>query len=176
MTRRKGSPRDRIAPSLALMMERQFAPRRKIVNKITQPKYILGHSPAEVRRLMLQATILRPITERLLRSAKLGPGMRVLDLGCGAGDVSMLAAEFVGPSGAIVGIDRSPEVVASASARAGGRATTGRLYGRSPGQLFRPCSVRLRDWPIRLGPSGRSRRFHPRSGTFRPAGRHDCVP
>jgi hypothetical protein len=31
--------------------------------------YILGHSPAEVRRLMLQAAILKPITERLLREA-----------------------------------------------------------------------------------------------------------
>jgi SAM-dependent methyltransferase len=92
--------------------------RRKIVNEMAQPKYILGHSPAEIRRLMLQAAILRPITERLLRSAELGPGMRVLDLGCGAGDVSMLAAEFVGPSGSVVGIDRSPEVVASARQRA----------------------------------------------------------
>jgi hypothetical protein len=31
--------------------------------------YILGHSPAEIRRLILQAGILKPITERLLREA-----------------------------------------------------------------------------------------------------------
>jgi hypothetical protein len=31
--------------------------------------------------------------------------MRVLDLGCGAGDVSMLAGELVGASGSVVGID-----------------------------------------------------------------------
>jgi hypothetical protein len=31
--------------------------------------YILGHSPAEIRRLILQAGILKPITERLLRKA-----------------------------------------------------------------------------------------------------------
>jgi SAM-dependent methyltransferase len=48
--------------------------------------------------------------------------MRVLDVGCGAGDVSMLAADLVGPSGAVVGIDGSREVIAVASdrARAGG--------------------------------------------------------
>jgi ubiquinone/menaquinone biosynthesis C-methylase UbiE len=84
----------------------------------TQAKYILGHSQEEIRRLMLQATIMRPFTERLMRNAEIGPGMRVLDLGCGAGDVSMLAAELVGPSGSVVGIDRNPEVIDLASARA----------------------------------------------------------
>jgi ubiquinone/menaquinone biosynthesis C-methylase UbiE len=88
------------------------------VNQLRQAKYILGHSQAEIRRLTLQAAILHPITERFLRTAEIGPGMRVLDLGCGAGDVSMLAAGFVGPSGSVVGIDRSPEVVASARERA----------------------------------------------------------
>jgi SAM-dependent methyltransferase len=44
--------------------------------------------------------------------------MRVLDLGCGAGDVSMLAAEFVGPTGLVVGIDRNREVLTLAAERA----------------------------------------------------------
>jgi ubiquinone/menaquinone biosynthesis C-methylase UbiE len=81
-------------------------------------EYILGHSEREIRRLMHQAAILRPITGRLLRDAGIGRGMRVLDLGCGAGDVSMLAAELVGASGLVVGIDRSPEVIAVARERA----------------------------------------------------------
>jgi SAM-dependent methyltransferase len=46
--------------------------------------------------------------------------MRVLDLGCGAGDVSMLAAELVGPTGFVVGIDRSQEVLNLARKRAQG--------------------------------------------------------
>jgi SAM-dependent methyltransferase len=83
-----------------------------------QTEDILGHSEREIRRLMHQAAILRPITERLLRGAGIGPGMRVLDLGCGAGDVSMLAAELVGPTGSVVGIDRSQEVIAVARERA----------------------------------------------------------
>ncbi len=80
--------------------------------------YVLGHSQREIRRLRTQAAILRPITERLLRNVKIGPGVRVFDLGCGAGDVSMLAAEFVGPTGSVVGIDRSPEVLGVARKRA----------------------------------------------------------
>jgi ubiquinone/menaquinone biosynthesis C-methylase UbiE len=74
-------------------------------------EYLLGHSEKEIQRLIHQAAMLRPITERLLREIGLAPGMRVLDLGCGAGDVSMLAAELVGPSGVVIGIDRSPDVL-----------------------------------------------------------------
>jgi 2-polyprenyl-3-methyl-5-hydroxy-6-metoxy-1,4-benzoquinol methylase len=85
---------------------------------MTEANYMLGHSEEEIRRLMIQAAVLRPITERLLRSTGIGWGMRVLDLGCGVGDVSMLAAELVGPSGSVVGIDRSPEVLTVAEQRA----------------------------------------------------------
>jgi 2-polyprenyl-3-methyl-5-hydroxy-6-metoxy-1,4-benzoquinol methylase len=82
-----------------------------------QAEYILGHSEREIQRLIHQAAILRPTTERLLREIGLRPGMRVLDLGCGAGDVSMLAAELVGPSGVVMGIDRNPEVLSVARER-----------------------------------------------------------
>jgi ubiquinone/menaquinone biosynthesis C-methylase UbiE len=85
---------------------------------IRPKRYVLGHSGREIRRLILQAGILRPITERLLREAGIGRGMRVLDVGCGAGDVAMLAAELVGQTGSVVGIDRSRGVVAVARKRA----------------------------------------------------------
>lgn len=79
--------------------------------------YALGHSEIEVKRLMLQAIVLRPISERLLRSAGLARAMRVLDLGTGTGDVAMLAAEIVGPMGEVVAIDRSEDVLALAAKR-----------------------------------------------------------
>jgi ubiquinone/menaquinone biosynthesis C-methylase UbiE len=87
-------------------------------NEVLESDYILGHSDREIRRLMHQGTILRPITERLLRDAGIGRGMRVLDLGCGAGDVSMLTAELVGAGGSVVGIDRNQDVLAVAEERA----------------------------------------------------------
>ena len=86
-----------------------------------EARYILGHSEAEIIRLQTQAKILRPITERLLQRAGIRPGMRVLDLGSGAGDVAMLAAQLVGPSGSVVGIDRNPQVLSIAMERAGRR-------------------------------------------------------
>jgi ubiquinone/menaquinone biosynthesis C-methylase UbiE len=79
--------------------------------------YVLGSSPRELSRLSLQAQIIQPITERLLHRLGIREGMRVLDLGCGAGDVSMLAAEMVGPTGSVVGIDQSAAAVAKAEAR-----------------------------------------------------------
>jgi len=43
--------------------------------------------------------------------------MRVLDVGSGMGDVAMLAADIVGPSGDVVGIDKDPGVVENARRR-----------------------------------------------------------
>jgi ubiquinone/menaquinone biosynthesis C-methylase UbiE len=80
--------------------------------------YVLGHSKQELRRLMLQAENLRPITTRLLREAGLERGMRVVDLGCGVGDVALLAAEMVGPTGTVIAIDRNTTAVVTARARA----------------------------------------------------------
>jgi SAM-dependent methyltransferase len=85
---------------------------------VKETDYVLGHSQREICRLRSQAAILEPISERLLRKVKIAPGMRVLDLGCGAGDVSLLAARFVGPTGLVVGIDRNRDVLAVAAERA----------------------------------------------------------
>jgi SAM-dependent methyltransferase len=85
---------------------------------MSETSYALGHSSAEIQRLTSQGAMLRSITERLLRNAGIDAGMRVLDLGCGAGDVSMLAAELVGPAGSVVGIDRNQEVLNVAKMRA----------------------------------------------------------
>jgi len=71
--------------------------------------YALGYSDSEFRRLERQAEFFRDLTEDVLRRAGLTPGMHVLDVGCGVGDVSMLAATLVGPIGSVLGIDRSSE-------------------------------------------------------------------
>lgn len=80
--------------------------------------YVLGKSSAETERLVAQAAIIRPITQRLLSQAGLQPGMRILDVGCGAGDVSLLASEMVGPKGSLVGIDHNASVLVTAQERA----------------------------------------------------------
>jgi ubiquinone/menaquinone biosynthesis C-methylase UbiE len=55
---------------------------------------------------------------RLLQGLGVSPGMRILDVGCGTGDVALLAAELVGESGAVVGIDPSEAAILAARARA----------------------------------------------------------
>jgi len=80
--------------------------------------YALGYTEGEFKRLTLQGAFIRDLTEDVLRRAGIGPGARVLDIGCGMGDVSILAAGLVGPSGAVLGIDRSADVVAQAQRRA----------------------------------------------------------
>jgi SAM-dependent methyltransferase len=82
--------------------------------------YILGHDPGELDRLIAQASFFGDLTEEVLRRAGVGPGMRVVDLGCGTGDVSFLAARLVGPAGTVIGVDRSAEAVAVAERRAAG--------------------------------------------------------
>lgn len=79
--------------------------------------YVLGHQDAELARLELQGRFLRDLTRGALLRAGVGPGMRVLDFGAGAGDVSLIAAELVGPTGEVLGVDRSEEAVQRARAR-----------------------------------------------------------
>jgi len=80
--------------------------------------YALGHANEELERLISQGRYLGDLTARFLRLAGLQPGMRVLDVGCGAGDVSFITASIVGPTGHVTGIDRSPDSIALASQRA----------------------------------------------------------
>ncbi|MFN8489944.1 MAG: class I SAM-dependent methyltransferase [Caldilineaceae bacterium] len=84
----------------------------------TNSPYILGHADPELARLMRQAEFWKEQTAEFLRCAGLRPGMRVLDLGAGAGDVSFLAATLVGPSGSVLGVDRAPTAVERATQRA----------------------------------------------------------
>ena len=45
---------------------------------------------------------------------RLEPGERILDLGCGAGTDSLVAALMVGPTGSVIGIDMTPEMLEKA--------------------------------------------------------------
>jgi 2-polyprenyl-3-methyl-5-hydroxy-6-metoxy-1,4-benzoquinol methylase len=83
--------------------------------------YALGHSDRELERLTAQARLLDPITRGFFRDAGIVPGMRVLDIGSGAGDVAFLAAEMVGETGEVIGVDRAATALGVASARADAR-------------------------------------------------------
>jgi SAM-dependent methyltransferase len=83
--------------------------------------YVMGETDAERERLARQAQMYDGYLRHLLEDAGLSAGMRVLDVGCGAGDVALVAAGLVGPSGSVVGVDRDPATVAKARGRAAER-------------------------------------------------------
>jgi len=89
------------------------------MNDVTaDTQYALGHSDKELIRLERQGQIFGAETREILRHAGLAPGMKVLDVGCGVGDVSLIAAELVGPTGKVTGIDNAENALALAKARA----------------------------------------------------------
>jgi SAM-dependent methyltransferase len=80
--------------------------------------YVMGRNARETERLQRQAVLYDPSTRSMLEQAGTRAGMRVLDLGCGAGDVSLIAAELVGQQGSVLGIDADATVLDTASRRA----------------------------------------------------------
>jgi SAM-dependent methyltransferase len=85
---------------------------------MTDPTYALGRSDNEHARLTEQANFLRPLTERLFRRAGIAPGMRVLDVGSGVGDVTFLLADLVGRDGKVIGVDMDGGALDKARKRA----------------------------------------------------------
>jgi len=83
--------------------------------------YALGHSEPELERLSRQAQAFGPFTRQLFEQAGISDGMRILDVGSGAGDVAFLAREIAGRGGEVVGVDRSRDAVEWATARAHSR-------------------------------------------------------
>ena len=139
-------------------------------------QYVLGSTDAEQERLIRQAARLDPYTERLFRDAGMGPGQRILDIGSGVGDVAMLAARLVGPSGEIVGVERDVRSIAKARARAAEaglhnvtfmqsdvtEVTSGEPLRWGSGPVHSVVSPRCRGcfaFPLTAGPTRRRARF-----------------
>ncbi|HEV8190838.1 MAG TPA: class I SAM-dependent methyltransferase, partial [Ktedonobacterales bacterium] len=79
--------------------------------------YLLGQTPAAIRRLRAMGQLHNPQTQRMFEEAGITTGMKVLDVGCGPGEVSLIAAELVGEAGSVLGVDASAAAVEAAQAR-----------------------------------------------------------
>src|SRR5215470_8751921 len=88
----------------------------------SQSSYVLRTGAEGAQRLRLIARAKWPTTRILLGRAGLRRGMRCLDVGCGAGDVTLEMARVVGDEGEVIGIDADPLVLESARAEAERRA------------------------------------------------------
>lgn len=80
-------------------------------------QYLLGRTNREYQRLIAQARWINEYTERAFKEAGIRPGMHVLDVGCGVGDVSLLVAKLLAGSGKIVGIDQDAGALSMARER-----------------------------------------------------------
>lgn len=95
---------------------------RSASKRRAETQYALATGEAGTHRLQVLHDVYGPGTRRLLRDAGLRRGMRVADIGCGPGMVTVLLAEIVGPEGDVVGVDFSGAQIAEARARIKDRA------------------------------------------------------
>lgn len=86
--------------------------------------------------------------------ASVRPGMRVLDLGCGTGDLALSAAKLVGPEGEVAGLDFSEPMLEIARKRAERLRRDARPYGRSRFILKRAEDLPIEEKPFDLIVSG----------------------
>lgn len=87
-----------------------------MTEKVSYRRYS-GTAAENYERYFVPA-IARPVAADLLRAANLQPGERVLDVACGTGIVARLAAEQVGPTGAVSGVDVASDMIEVARATA----------------------------------------------------------
>jgi len=76
--------------------------------------YNLARGEKDVERLRLLNEIYGPGSQALLRQAGLVQGMRVVEIGCGSGNMTQWLAAQVGPSGSVVALDISEAQVEQA--------------------------------------------------------------
>lgn len=85
----------------------------------------------------------QPVSDRLVELAKIGPGMRVLDVATGSGEPAVTAARRVGPSGHVLAIDQSPGMLAIGRERAEALRITNLEFRESDGEAL---SIDQRDF------------------------------
>jgi ubiquinone/menaquinone biosynthesis C-methylase UbiE len=80
---------------------------------LTEQFQLSGEAAEHYQRCGAQY-ILGPCAPSLVNAARLSAGERVLDVACGTGVVTRIAAERVGPAGRLVGVDLNPAMLAVA--------------------------------------------------------------
>ena len=87
-------------------------------NQTRDAEYTMGRSAEETERLIEQSQLYDDVTRRFFLRSGIAKGMKVLDVGSGAGDVALTVAEFVGPDGTVIGVDVNPDILKTAQDRA----------------------------------------------------------
>ncbi|MDQ6912187.1 MAG: methyltransferase domain-containing protein [Verrucomicrobiota bacterium] len=90
----------------------------------SETDYVLGTHDEEVARLGLQHRVWRPVVTECWQRAGITDGWRVIDIGAGPGYATADLAEIVGPTGAVLGIERSARFLEVARERCTRRGLT----------------------------------------------------
>jgi SAM-dependent methyltransferase len=94
------------------------------VSARTDREYVLGTGADELERLGLQHRLWSDAAHALWKLARIEPGQRVLDVGCGPGYAAFDLAQIVQGRGAVLGIDESTAFVDHLAAQAAARGLT----------------------------------------------------
>ena len=86
--------------------------------------YLLSQGQADVYRLGILNQVYGPPTEAKLLELGLKPGLRVVEIGCGSGNMTCWCAQQVGPTGHVTGIDASADSLEQARQQAASRGLT----------------------------------------------------
>ncbi|MDH5540589.1 MAG: methyltransferase domain-containing protein [Rhizobacter sp.] len=76
-------------------------------------------SPADIYDEQFVPALFRPWGPVLCDAARIGPGQRVLDVGCGTGALTLTVADRVAPGGTALGLDPNPDMLAVARRKRG---------------------------------------------------------
>ncbi|MCG9128287.1 class I SAM-dependent methyltransferase [Candidatus Poribacteria bacterium] len=87
-------------------------------NERRDAEYTMGRTQSETDRLIKQSQLYDNVTRRFFLNSGITNGMKVLDVGSGAGDVAITLADFVGEQGRVIGVDVNPDVLETAKNRA----------------------------------------------------------
>ncbi|HEV3409365.1 MAG TPA: methyltransferase domain-containing protein [Chthoniobacterales bacterium] len=86
--------------------------------------YVLGTHEEELARLGLQHRVWRDVVTECWRRVGITHGWRIIDLGAGPGYATADLAEIVGPTGAVLSVERSARFLAAARERCARRGLT----------------------------------------------------
>ena len=87
-------------------------------NQSRDAEYTMGRSESETERLIKQSQLYDDVTRRFFLRSGIAKGMKVLDVGSGAGDVALTLSEFVGAEGTVISVDLNADILETAKARA----------------------------------------------------------
>ena len=94
-----------------------------------------GSAPDTYQRFFVHS-IGRPVAMDLLATANLSPPERVLDVACGTGVVTRMAAELVAPQGEVTGLDLNPGMLGVARSSTPEHLRIQWIEGSAEGMIF----------------------------------------